>query len=320
MAKKANPKLIGGFVVGAVALAVIGVIAFGGGEALTTKERAVLHFTASSLSGLDAGSPVTFRGIKVGSVTDIIIRFDVATKTLQIPVYIEIEPNKFQIVGQRDIRNIQALVQRGLRAQLVTQSLVTGQASVDFDFHPDTPVALVGADEGIIELPTIPSDIDMLKANIASVLQKVSALPLDQVVLQVLETMKSANQFAVNLNTQMESRSNDLKSVSEQTVLTLKEAQARLELRDGEPLQNLNKALTPLALGADKIVKTTLTTLEQAQRTLQTAQSTISPDSQLYFQLTRSLLEIQSTASSIRVLAEYMQRNPNAVLTGKRLP
>ena len=66
MAKKANPKLIGGFVIGAIALAIIGVITFGGTQFLAPKDRAVLFFSGSSLSGLDVGSPVTFRGIKVG--------------------------------------------------------------------------------------------------------------------------------------------------------------------------------------------------------------------------------------------------------------
>src|SRR5262245_37728715 len=120
MAKKANPKLIGGFVIGAMALVLIGAIAFGGGKFFTPKARAVLYFSGASLSGLDVGSPVTFRGVKIGSVTGLVIHFDVDNHTLQIPVYIEIETNKIEIVsGQRSEKNIQVLVERGLRAQLV---------------------------------------------------------------------------------------------------------------------------------------------------------------------------------------------------------
>ena len=333
MAKKANPKLIGGFVVGAIALALVGAIAFGGGKFLAAKRQAVLFFSESSLAGLDVGSPVTFRGVKVGSVTGIVIRYDVDRQTLQIPVYIEIDLDRIQIIiGQHDIKNIDALVQRGLRAQIVVQSLVTGQASIDFNFHPEIPIRLVGAEPEMLELPTIPSEIDLFKANLTNLLQKVATLPLDLIADKLLGTIGSAGEFVTNLNAQIEPLSQDLKMVSDQMTSTLKEAQARLELREGEPMENLNMALVdarklvndvdgkvgPLASDLDKVMKSALVTLEDAQRTLTSAQSTISPDSTLYFQLNRTLHEIQSMAGSIRTLADYIQRHPDALLTGKR--
>src|ERR1700690_3491747 len=97
MARNSNPKLIGGFAVGAIALLVIGAFAFGGGNFLKPKAKAVLFFVTSSLGGLTVGSPVTFRGINVGAVTDIKIKYDVAAQELWIPVYIEIETEKFNI-------------------------------------------------------------------------------------------------------------------------------------------------------------------------------------------------------------------------------
>src|SRR5262245_51419077 len=131
MAKKTNPKTIGAFVVGAIALAVGGIIAFGGGKFLQDKGKAVLFFSSSSLSGLDVGSPVTFRGVKIGSVTEVIIQYDVDRQTLQIPVFVEVETNRIQIVrGEHSTRNLPALVERGLRAQIVVQSFITGQASI----------------------------------------------------------------------------------------------------------------------------------------------------------------------------------------------
>jgi paraquat-inducible protein B len=334
MAKKANPKLIGGFVIGAIALALLGAIAFGGGRYFATKAQGVLFFpSSSSLAGLDVGSPVTFRGVKIGSVTGVVIQYDVDKHTLHIPVYIEIELDKIQVIsGRRDVNNIQALIDRGLRAQLAVQSLVTGQASIDLNFHPDTPITLVGAEPGMIELPTIPSDIDLLKANLTSVLDRISKLPLDQIAAESLETVKTANAMVANLNAQIGPLTSDLKGVSDQATAVLKEAQSRLELRDGEPMQNLNEALVsaqqlignidkgvePLVSSAEKLMTTTLSTLQQAHRTLQTAQGTISPDSTLYFELNRTLRSIQSTSNSIRAFADYMQRHPDALLTGKR--
>src|SRR5262245_7341208 len=162
MASKANPKLIGGFVVGAIALALVGAIAFGGGKFLAAKRQAVLFFSESSLAGLDIGSPVTFRGVKVGSVTGIVIRYDVDNQTLRIPVYIEIDLDRIEVIsGREHVENFQALIERGLRGQLVVQSLVTGQASIDFNFHPGTPINLTGTEPGMVELPTIPSEVDL---------------------------------------------------------------------------------------------------------------------------------------------------------------
>ena len=117
MAKRSsNPKLIGGFVIGAIALLIAGILAFGGGQYFSRKEKGVLFFDGS-LAGLDVGSPVTFRGVKVGTVTGIVIQYDVTKQSLHIPVYIEIDPQKFEIVsGERSTKNIQELVARGLRA------------------------------------------------------------------------------------------------------------------------------------------------------------------------------------------------------------
>src|SRR5262249_3736648 len=136
MAKRSNPKLIGVFVVGAIVLVIAGVLAFGGMQLFTQKGKFVLFFQGS-LAGLNVGSPVTFRGINIGSVTNVVIQYDIATQHLRIPVFIEIDPTELQVYGgeRNPIKNLQALVKRGLRAQLQTVSLVTGQTSINFDIH-----------------------------------------------------------------------------------------------------------------------------------------------------------------------------------------
>ena len=201
MAKKPNSKLIGGFVVGAIALSIVGMLAFGGGEFLKPKAKFILFFQGS-LSGLDVGSPVTFRGIKVGTVTGIVIKYDVAKQVLRIPIRIELEAEKIQIVsGERNqIKNMNALIARGLRAQLESVSLVTGQTAINFDFHPGTPTRLVSNEPEIQELPTIPSDIAELKANLTGLMAKFSNLPLEQLSSELLDTVKSANQTMKDAN------------------------------------------------------------------------------------------------------------------------
>jgi paraquat-inducible protein B len=333
MAAKASPKVIGGFVVGAIALLVAGVIAFGGGQYFTPKGRAVLYFEAASMSGLDIGSPLTFRGVKIGSVTDVVIHYDIDNQRLTIPVYVEMELNRIEIVsGQQNAgKNIQELIKRGLRAQLVVQSLVTGQASIDLSFHPDTPAVLLGEEKRFVELPTIPSDIDMLKANLTGVLQRIAKLPLDEIGARTLATIDSTNALMQNLNEEIGGVATSVKGVGDQATATLRDAQSRLQLQDGEPMQNLNNTIldaqklvnnvnggiNPIISDANQLTKMTLATMGQMQLTLETARSSISPDSDLYFQLNRTLKEIQTTASSIRALADYVQRHPDALLLGK---
>jgi paraquat-inducible protein B len=143
---RANPKLIGAFVVGAVALVVIGVLLLGGAELLTAKRTLVAYFEGS-VKGLNVGAPVEFQGVKVGSVTDIQLQFLTAANEFRIPVFIQIEPGQMTQVGRQvDAQGqlLKPLIERGLRAQLEMQSLVTGQLMVQLGFLPDTPIRLVG--------------------------------------------------------------------------------------------------------------------------------------------------------------------------------
>ena len=191
MAKRTNAKLIGAFVLGAVALIVGGILAFGSGDYFSSKIKFVVFFPNASLSGLDEGSAVTFRGVKIGQVTSIVIEYNVAHQKLRVPIEGEIDPSKLRVVGGQHNpgKNIPELIAKGLRGQLQTVSLVTGQTTLDFSFYPDTPVRLFGGEPGMLELPTIPSDIELLKANITSVLAKINKLPLDKLTDQLLATI-----------------------------------------------------------------------------------------------------------------------------------
>jgi paraquat-inducible protein B len=310
MARKSNPKLIGGFVVGAIALVVAGVLAFGGGQFLEPKEKAVLYFEGS-LSGLDVGSPVTFRGVKVGAVTSVAIQYDVTQQKLYIPVTIEILPEKVVILsGERSTHNIKLLVEQGLRAQLVVQSLVTGLASVDFDFHPEVPIKLVGGGGGLLELPTMPSDFDLLKASLQGLLAKISKLPMEELSADLIavlksadETLKTADQTLKKLDTQVQPLVDSFKGAADQA---------------NRLLANTDTDLPQLLASLKQVLATANSALNQADQTLRSANGAIAPNSPIYVRLDSTLREINSAAASIRVLAETLERNPQALLVGKK--
>jgi paraquat-inducible protein B len=161
MSKPASKALIGGFVVGAIGLVIAGVLIFGSAKFLQETFKFVMYFEGS-VKNLNVGSPVVFRGVKIGTVTDILLRYDPEDMSIKIPVIIEIEPDRVEVIGgiprEPDPElTISELVERGLRAMLQMQSFVTGQLMVELDFHPDKPIKLVGGDTGYPEIPTIPS-------------------------------------------------------------------------------------------------------------------------------------------------------------------
>ena len=179
MGKRANPAVIGGFIVGAVVLCIIGVLLFGRLRLLTDKQSFVLYFD-SSVDGLNIGAPVDFQGVRIGSVTDIRVQYVTGKGEFRIPVVIEIEPDRIQQIDTRRTEAerrqfLHSLIERGLRAQLGMQSLVTGQLFVQLGFHPDTPVRLVGGENGRPELPTIPNPLQQASQEAQDLLARIPA-------------------------------------------------------------------------------------------------------------------------------------------------
>ncbi|MBV8915632.1 MAG: MCE family protein, partial [Acetobacteraceae bacterium] len=187
----ARPAIVGGFVLGALALAAAAVILFGGSRLFATTSRAVTFFEGS-VAGLDVGAPVTFRGVRLGSVVRVALAFDPATRIARIPVTIEIEPDRITWEGARPgTADYSRLVAAGLRAQLASQSFVTGQLRVDLDFRPDTPIRMVG-DTGLPEIPAIPSELEQLRS-------KLTELPLRDLVDAAQRALNSVDRLATHL-------------------------------------------------------------------------------------------------------------------------
>jgi paraquat-inducible protein B len=190
MSKPANKRLIGVFVLGAIALLVIAVVVLGSGKFFRKIYVAVCYFEGS-VGGLNIGAPVVFRGVKVGSVKDVILRYDPQNLTIQIPVYIELDPSKSEIIGPRPKEfeeDLRSMIDRGLRAQLEMQSIVTGQMYVGLDFHPEKPAKLVGADAKYPEIPTIPTPLQ-------EIAKKIEQLPLDEIIKNITTAVEGINRL-----------------------------------------------------------------------------------------------------------------------------
>jgi phospholipid/cholesterol/gamma-HCH transport system substrate-binding protein len=178
MSMRAHPAAIGAFVVGAVALLLVALLVWGGTDLFRAKLNYVIFFDAA-VTGLNKGAPVLARGVKVGEVTDIQIRWG----TPLVAVYISCEPQAIKGTAEAGpARRIEQLVrEEGLRAQLRMQSFVTGVLYVAFDFFPHTPIVLRGHDERVPELPTVPTDIEVWTAKLQRFAEKIDKVPLDQI-------------------------------------------------------------------------------------------------------------------------------------------
>jgi paraquat-inducible protein B len=354
MRKRANPAVIGGFVVSAVALIVIAVLLLGSGRFLTEQRTYVLYFQ-DSVEGLSVGAPVTQQGVRIGSVSDIQVQYLRWKGEFRIPVFIDIEPGRVKEVGVGDGPReggeafVKFLIERGLRAQLHLDSLVTGQLSVQLGFHPGTPVRLVGGEGQVPEIPTIPSTFDQVSASAQHLLERLEQLPLDQLFAHVLRTVQGLDRLvnAPELNAVLPSLDHTLTTL--QHLLSHVEGQvpgllddmggtaaaARSVLTDVQRLvRQIDGRVAPLADGVNATLGTARATLRDGQQflrhvdgrvarladgledTSKVAQQTLV---QAQRQLDGPLQEVTAAARAIRVLADYLERHPNALLLGKGL-
>jgi paraquat-inducible protein B len=165
---KANPAVIGGFVIGAIALIVIGLLVFGGANWFGERNKYVAYFPGS-VKGLRVGAPVDFRGVTIGQVTEITVLLNLEGIEAQIPVVMELDPSQIEMTGPESLgadgQYAERLVEAGLRAQLQSQSLLTGLLFVNLDFRKGAPMRLAGGDQPYPEIPTIPSEFEQLQQS-----------------------------------------------------------------------------------------------------------------------------------------------------------
>ena len=188
MSKPAGKTLIGIFVLGAISLLVIAIVMLGSEKFFRNTIRAVCFFEGS-VGGLSVGAPVVFNGVRIGSVTDIVLRYDTSDLKTTIPVTIEIDPKLVETVGplRRSFEeDLKPLIDQGLRARLELQSIVTGMLEVGLGYYPDTPVRLVGNNQKYPEIPTIPSQ---------EIMKRIEQLPLEEIAKNVAAAVEGINRL-----------------------------------------------------------------------------------------------------------------------------
>jgi phospholipid/cholesterol/gamma-HCH transport system substrate-binding protein len=301
--KKANPAAVGAFVLGAVGLVIVGVIALGSGSWLRHTQRFVLYFDGT-VNGLTVGSPVKMRGVEVGSVVEVNALADTEDVQILNQVVIDIDPSRFKRIGPEVgsdmVARAEALVQHGMRARLELQSLVTGQLYVGFDFYPDTPIKLTEIRSQYPELPVVPSVSQEVADTLRALVDRLQKLPLDQMVNNISSALAGVDKLV---------NSPDLQAAFAQLDDTVTEV--RSTVRDAKKLvSDVDAELKPiLASAADS--------LDRAQSTLANIDSAVQPGSDVRYELTQALTELSAAGRAVRQLADYVERNPNSLVFGR---
>ena len=327
MSRKFSATAIGIFVIGAIGIVLAALMLFGSGWLWRDVKVNVVYFSGS-VKGLTIGSPVTFRGVKIGQVKDIRVICDTRDLTFRIPVLIETDLERIEAVGTDQGRISGAvtpekfmhlLVQRGLRAQLQMQSLVTGQLFVQLDFFPDSPIRYIGKNEKYQEIPTVLS-------NFEEVSRTLQQIPLDQVVQKVMTTLDGIDKLVNNpeLAGSIHSLNQALQGV--RTLAgSIDQEMGRLASNVSGTMgkvstlaEHLNAQVVPVTTDLHATLESTRQAFAQAATALARVDATLAPASPERVALRQALEELAGAARSVRVLAEALELHPEMLLQGRK--
>lgn len=317
MGKKANPTAIGLFVVGAIALAVAGVIVFGSGQFFKTTEEFVMYFPGS-VNGLSIGAPVKFKGVDIGQVSEIKLilhRENVNDGQLTIPVYVKTDPSKISVDGHNlemtDEDNLRKLIDRGMRAQLQAQSLVTGLLFVQIDFFPDTPITYVLKQPSTpMEIPTIPTALEQASTVAKEIITELRNVKFGPMVQNASQALENLNHLVGSpaLRSTIDALPDTVKNVNE-AIAGVRRLTTDVQGRVDPLVKNLDTAI----IDVNK-------TLSSVRDTVGAARTLIEPGSPLDHDLRKALQDVSTAARAMAELADYLERNPSALLYGKQAP
>ena len=328
MSKKANPTLIGAFVVGAVVLVFAAIAIIGSGQLFRKTYEFVLYFEGS-VSGLREGASVKYKGVEIGTITSILLQLGDGVDANRIPVIIKLDANK--ISGSRgvggsltDPAGLKAAIDRGLRGQLQTESIVTGVLFVALDLFPDSPIKFVQPPGSRYqEIPTIPTTLQKVQDILGQLLGKLDEIDFKQLLNSVTDAVKNFEGFANNKDLREAFAGvNQLVNKPElhAAVRSLDETVRRIsQAADGvqKVAGTLDRSVATLSVDLKETLTGVRDAVKQIRVTVANADGFVDPNSPTAYELTKALKELSGAARSLRLMADFLERNPRALLFGR---
>lgn len=274
-----------------------------------------LVYFQDTVRGLKVGAPVEFRGIRIGTVKDISIKGELDTARFEIPVLIEIEPDRVVFDENKlpdlpaDRQNhlgslakvmIERLIEKGLRARLATGNLLTGQLFIEFDIHRDAETIEITSEGPYPVLPTIPSSRASIEKRLTNILSRLEGLPINQIGQDVSQAAAGINKL-INDEGMMQALERFNSALQKADVL----------------INTLNEGAGPMFNSITLTSEGTRKAVQQAEETLSAIEDVVDEQGPIGNELKRALEELSSAARSIRIMAEYLERHPEAIFKGK---
>lgn len=256
-------------------------------------ERYALYFRGS-VRGLSVGAPVDLLGMAFGEVTEVSLDYVPGAQSIRTRVEIVTYQNRLLLprgkrvaakrTPERERRELmqRQVVEKGLRAQLRSASLISGHLYVSLDYFPDAPAAKIDWKRNPPEFPVVPGEMAVLQAKVKSLLVKLDKVPIEEIG-------NEARKAIADLDRTLESASRTLERVDDEIVPEAKKT-----------LEELRRAIA------------------SAGRVLANVDNTyLGPDAPVQQDLRDAMREITRAARAVQALADYLERNPNALLRGK---
>jgi paraquat-inducible protein B len=257
-----------------------------------------------SVSGLGAGASVTLHGIKIGQIESVSLQYDPQLDDVIVPVHFVVEPAR---IAQLDLpsgadldKMMRDLVKRGMRAQLETASLITGQKQLSLAFVPDSqPAALTKLGDTYV-IPVVESGSGDLATSASALMARLNAIPFEQIGQNLNQTLAGVSGLA-----------NDPQL--KQSIATLQSTLASTQTL----IANLNHGVDPLLARMPAIATSLEEAVKRADHLVGSAETGYGANSQFSREVDRLLAQLSDTARSVRVLADLLSRHPEALIRGR---
>lgn len=313
MSKSVSPALIGAFVVSGIFLAVIAVLFFGSGRAFEQRETYVSFFPGS-VNGLSVGSNVAFRGVPIGTVTDVRLAMDFETDEMGvdmlIPVVYEINlttlANRGVTSDLSDVERMGLLLDRGLSARLDTESLLTGRLYVSLDFRPNAERFTQG-EADFLEIPSVRSPMGEVTTQLNALADKFVEMDVDEIVTSLRATLDGMNALLTNEGLQRLPENVDV--VVENLEVTLRSVR--------ELAGTIESAVGPLEEQLAAAAARTESSMAEVDETMATLQDVVDPNAPLVTGLVSTMSELEEAARALRRVSDLIERDPSILIRGR---
>jgi paraquat-inducible protein B len=329
MSSKGNPAAIGAFIVGGILLITLAIFVFSSDSLFSKNQRFIVVFT-ESINGLKVGAPIKLYGVQIGHVTEISVERDKEKNITLIPVVFEVNAQHIsQYVNTQvknwDVSEIDKLINSGLRMQLQLGSLLTGQLFIEALFLPDIPIALHGHSKNLKEIPSIPSSSAEIQKTLRNLLESSKTVDLKTLFNNLQEVVGNIAKITGSEQTQstlsalnkgMLDLQQIMSTLKGSTNLISHDLQKTIEHAD-QLISNVNTQTDSLFKDTRHIVQTGESTLENLNSALSSVKTVIDNNSPISQDLQTALQELARAARSTRVMMNYLEQHPDALLYGK---